>query len=81
MSIEKHTLTMPKNDGTKDLIEGHPLGVSKIIKGDLRTINYEVDGVVHSVHKTDGTLLYDKLEKHNRSWFVLAFESGDRIVD
>ena len=75
------TLKMPKGENTRELIEAHPLGVDKIIQGDLRTKTWEVNGQTYTSQKTDGTLLYDSQEKRHRPWFLLAFESGARYVD
>ena len=75
------TLTMPKGDGTRDLIEGHPLCVSKIIEGDLREKTWVSDGQTYTTKNSDGTLLYDSQEDHYRPWFVLVYESGKRYVD
>ena len=77
---ETYQMNIPTGVG-KELIEGHPLGVSKIIQGDLREITFEVEGATHTVQKTDGTLLYDRQKSVNRPWFVIAYESGRRIVD
>lgn len=73
-------LKMPTGEG-KQLIEGHPLGVKKIIKGDLRKKTWIVDGVVHTHQETDGILLYDLEQERERPWFVLAYESGRRYTD
>ena len=75
------TLKMPKGENTRELIEAHPLGVDKIIQGDLRTKTWEVNGQTYTSQKTDGTLLYDSQENRHRPWFLLAFESGARYVD
>lgn len=80
MSEQLHKLTMPKGEG-RDLIEGHPLGIRKIIQGDLREISWEVDGQTYTQSHTDGELLYDSTDKRYRSWFLLAFESGARYGD
>lgn len=71
---------MPKGD-SRDLIEAHPLGIRKIIEGDLREITWEVEGQTHISVRTDGTLLYDSTDKRYRPWFLLAFESGARYED
>ena len=74
-------LNMPKGDGTRELIEGHPIGVQKIIKGDLRERKWVVDGREYSSSNSDGELLYDLGEKRNRPWFVLVYESGNRYIN
>ena len=81
MSEQERKFTMPAGDDTKRLIEGHPLGVRKIIQGDLREITWEANGQTYSSNRTDGTVLYDSTDKRYRSWFLLAFESGDRYAD
>ena len=73
--------TMPDPNNPGGLIEGHPLGVSKIIQGDLRKISWVVDGITHYAQKTDGKLLYDRHQQANHPWFILNYESGRRIVD
>lgn len=75
------TITMPKNDGTRDLIEGHPIGIRKIIQGDLREKKWVVDGKEYSSAHTEGTLLYDSQENRYRPWFILVYESGDRYIN
>lgn len=75
------TLMMPRGEGTRDLIEGHPIGVSKIIQGDLREKTWVVNGQTYTSQNTDGTLLYDSKEKRYRPWFVLVYESGDRYIN
>ena len=75
------TLKMPANDGTKRLIEGHPIGIRKIIQGDLREKTWVVEGQTHTAQRTDGTLLYDSQENRHRPWFILDYESGDRVAD
>ena len=76
----KTTFKMPTGEG-KNLIEGHPLGVKKIIQGDLRERTWDVNGVTHTHQNTDGILLYDLSQKRERPWFVLAYESGKRYSD
>ena len=56
-------------------------GVSKIIQGDLRERSWVVDGVTYKHQNTDGILMYDRRKPINRPWFVIAYESGRRIVD
>lgn len=72
---------MPESDDLTKLIEGHPIGVSKIIQGDLREKTWEVNGQTYTQKNTDGTLLYDSTEKYYRPWFVLVYESGKRYND
>ena len=74
-------LTMPRGEGTRELIEGHPIGINKIIQGDLRERTWEADGMTYSSINSDGTLLYDSQEKRYRPWFVLVYESGDRYIN
>lgn len=69
-------LKMPYNG---ELIEGHPIGIDKIILGDLREKTWVSDGETYTIKYTDGTLLYDRNEKRHRPWFLLTYESGDRI--
>lgn len=75
---QEHFLAMPISDGTKRLIEGHPIGVSKIIQGDLRERTWESEGQTYTSKQEDGMLLYDSTEKRHRPWFVLVYESGRR---
>ena len=79
----KRTLMMPKGEGTRELIEGHPVSdIVKIIKGDLRTVTFKTqDGETHTYQNEEGVLLYDRDEVRDRPWFVLAYESGNRVVD
>lgn len=63
------------------LIEGHPVGISKIIQGDLREKTWIVDDEIHVHKNTDGKILYDRTESAHRPWFVLVYESGRRCVD
>ena len=74
------TLMMPLN-GTKRLIEGHPIGINKIIQGDLRTKTWVAEGVTYTAQNSDGTLLYDSQENRHRPWFILDYESGERVAD
>lgn len=69
-------LKMPYNG---ELIEGHPIGIDKIILGDLREKEWVVDNETHINKYTDGTILYDRTEKKQRPWFILVYESGQRI--
>ena len=69
-------LKMNKND---QLIEGHPIGIDKIILGDLRERTWIADGQVYTIKNNEGTILYDRTEKRNRPWFVLVYESGRRV--
>ena len=61
------------------LIEGHPIGVSKIILGDRRERTYTVDNEVYINKNTDGTVLYDRADPPHRPWFILVYESGRRV--
>ena len=79
--MSSHLLTMPVDENSKKLIEGHPLGVRKIIQGDLREVTWDVEGQTHTAQRTDGTLLFDSQECRYRPWFLLAFESGKRYKD
>ena len=63
------------------LIEGHPIGLDKIILGDLREKSWEADGQIQTHKFTDGTLLYDRTNTPPRPWFILVYESGKRVVD
>ena len=74
---------MLRGDQTRDLIEGHPINVRKIIQGDLRTRTILVNGTEQeiSVGAGDGVLLYDSMELKHRPWFVLVYESGKRVID
>lgn len=74
-------LNVPLDVETKQLIEGHPIGVSKIIQGDLRERVVNIEGAETVIKSTDGKLLYDRHDPLPRPWFVLVYESGDRIVD
>lgn len=69
-------LKMPYNG---ELIEGHPIGIDKIILGDLREKEWVVDNETYINKYTDGTILYDRTEKKQRPWFILVYESGQRI--
>ena len=69
-------LKMPYNG---ELIEGHPIGIDKIILGDLREKEWVVDNETDINKYTDGTILYDRTEKKQRPWFILVYESGQRI--
>ena len=64
-----------------NLTEGHPIGISKIIKGDLREKTWVVNGETHVNKSTDGEVLYDRTEPRHRPWFILVYESGRRCVD
>ena len=70
------TLKIQKDD---HLIEGHPIGIDKIILGDLREKTWISNGQVYTIKNTDGTILYDRTEKRHRPWFVLVYESGRRV--
>ena len=69
-------LKMPYNG---ELIEGYPIGIDKIILGDLREKTGISDGETYAIKHTDGILLYDRNEKRHRPWFLLAYESGARV--
>ena len=72
------TLKMPL-DGR--LIEGHPIGLEKVIIGDLREKTWEVNGETYTQKYNDGTLLYDRTDVEPRPWFVLVYESGRRVKE
>lgn len=63
------------------LIEGHPVGVEKVIVGDLRERIWESEGQTHTYKYDDGTVLYDRNELYHRPWFILVYESGRRVVN
>lgn len=63
------------------LTEGHPIGIDKIITGDLRERTWESDGQTFVNKNTDGIVLYDREEVPHRPWFILVYESGKRVVD
>lgn len=63
------------------LIEGHPIGVSKIIKGDLRKREWTSDDEIHKVEYSDGEVLYDRTDTPIRPWFILVYESGRRVTE
>ena len=72
------TLTMPVNG---ELMEGHPVGIDKIIIGDLRERTWTSDGQTYVNKNEDGMVLYDRTESKHRPWFVLVYESGRRVVE
>lgn len=61
------------------LIEGHPIGIDKIILGDLRERTWISNGEIYINKNTDGTILYDRTESRHRPWFILVYESGRRV--
>lgn len=63
------------------LVEGHPIGISKIISGDLREKSWIANGQTYTNKNTDGVVLYDRTESPSRPWFVLVYESGARYED
>lgn len=63
------------------LIEGYPIGISKILTGDLREKTWISNGEAHIIKNTDGEVLYDRTEPRHRPWFILVYESGKRCVD
>lgn len=63
------------------LIEGHPIGISKILTGDLREQTWISNGETHIIKNTNGEVLYDRTEPRHRPWFILVYESGRRCVD
>lgn len=63
------------------LIEGHPIGIDKIILGDLREKSWVVNGENHINKNNDGSILYDRTEPRHRPWFILVYESGNRVQD
>ena len=67
---------MPVNG---QLIEGHPIGIDKIILGDLRERTWISEGQTYTSKNNEGTILYDRAENQHRPWFVLVYESGRRI--
>ena len=71
-------LKMPLNG---KLIEGHPVGMEKIIVGDVREKTWIVDGETHTYKNTDGAVIYDRAELIPRPWFVLVYESGRRVIN
>ena len=71
-------LKMPVNG---QLVEGHPIGISKIITGDLREKTWISDGQIYTSKNTDGAVLYDRSEPRHRPWFILVYESGKRVVE
>lgn len=71
-------LKMPLNG---QLVEGHPIGLEKIIQGDRRVKTWESDGQTYINENNDGTILYDRNDHIKRPWFLLAYESGRRVVD
>ena len=72
------TLKMPI-DG--QLVEGHPIGIDKIILGDLRERTWESNGQIYTHKNDEGTILYDRTENKHRPWFILVYESGKRVID
>jgi hypothetical protein len=58
------------------LIEGHPIGIDKIILGDLREKEWAVDNETYTNKYTDGIILYNRTGKKQRPWFILVYESG-----
>ena len=72
------TLKMLHND---KLIEGHPIGINKIILGDLREKTWISNGETHIIKNTDGEILYDRTESKHRPWFILVYESGRRVTE
>lgn len=63
------------------LVEGHPIGIDKIILGDLRERTWVSEGQTYTNKNTDGTLLFDRTEPRHRPWFILVYESGRRCAD
>lgn len=61
------------------LIEGHPIGIDKIILGDLREKTWISNGEVYTIKNNNGQILYDRTEPRHRPWFVLVYESGRRV--
>ena len=70
------TLKMQKDD---KFIEGHPIGIDKIILGDLREKTWVSDGQVYTIKNSEGSILYDRTENKHRPWFILIYESGKRV--
>ena len=63
------------------LVEGHPIGIDKIILGDQRERTIEINGEASSTTLGDGTILYDRAEPRHRPWFILVYESGRRVIN
>lgn len=57
----------------------HPLGLQQIIIGDLRERIHPVTGEKVQVGTT-GKVYYDIKDPRGKCRFLLAFESGDRVV-
>lgn len=70
------TLKMIKDD---QLIEGHPIGIEKVILGDLRERSWVSDGQSYTMQNNEGSILYDRTENKHRPWFILVYESGRRV--
>ena len=63
------------------LIEGHPVGLDKIIIGDVRERSWVSEGQTYNSQNTDGTVLFDRAEIiEHRPWFILVYESGKRYI-
>ena len=71
-------LKMPVNG---QLIEGHPIGLDKIILGDRRRKEWESNGQTYVNQNSEGAILYDREDHIDRPWFILVYESGRRVVD
>ena len=71
-------LKMPLNG---QLVEGHPIGLDKIILGDQRERTIKINGETSTTIIGDGMVLYDRTEPKNRPWFILVYESGRRVID
>ena len=71
-------LKMPVNG---ELMEGHPIGLDKIILGDRRKRTWESNGQTYVNENTEGTILYDCTDHIERPWFILVYESGRRVVE
>ena len=56
----------------------HPIGLQKVIVGDLRERVHPVTGQLVKVGTT-GKVYYDIKDSREKGRFLLAFESGNRV--
>lgn len=63
------------------LIEGHPIGIDKIIKGDLQKKEWLSEDGIHTIENNNGEILYDRTKTPKRPWFILVYESGRRVIE
>lgn len=56
----------------------HPIGLQKVIVGDLRERIHPVTGQLVQVGTT-GKVYYDIKDPRNKGRFLLVFESGERV--